>query len=101
MKSINSSFFKGDWCGFKDCANPLNMRVNNCTNIMYASSQHTNHKPQSKLADFCLNHCPHEDCEEGTCKEFRAFARKYINKLKQEKEKKENGNQNENMARKS
>lgn len=32
-----------------------------------------------KVADFCLNKCPHadeEDCK-GTCKEYAEFAKKY------------------------
>ena len=34
-------------------------------------------KTENDYAEFCINHCPHEDCEKGICKEFKEFKKNH------------------------
>lgn len=48
---------------------------NNCSNMMFKSEYVR--KTENDYAEFCINHCPHEDCEKGICKEFKEFKKNH------------------------
>lgn len=49
--------------------------TNRCSNMMFKSGYVR--KTEDPLADFCINHCPHSDCEKGTCAEYEEFEKNY------------------------
>lgn len=53
----------------------LNNVTNNCSNIMFKPG--CVRKTEDPLADFCISHCPHENCKKGTCKEYKEFEKNY------------------------
>ena len=54
--------------------------VRNSTQSYTKQNHETDYKPnpQSELAAFCLYKCPHDDCPEGICKEFRRFRKQWL-----------------------
>ena len=48
---------------------------NNCSNMMFKSEYVR--KTENDYVGFCINHCPHEDCEKGICKEFKEFKKNH------------------------